>query len=105
VNRHLVHTSRPHETRTTTHLEAGDTLNNRSDNVKLLLGSLVVVSLPLESDSDSAGWGFDTSGPDGLVESWGDTDVLDTHRLLGKLDNGLDGFWCLCIVSLVQVGL
>lgn len=80
-----------------THLEAGDTLNNASNDVELLLGSLVVVSLPLQPDPDSSGRGSDTSGPDGLVESRRDSDVLDLHGLLRKLDNGLDGLGGLCL--------
>lgn len=87
------------------HLEAGDALDNARNNVKLLLGSLIIVSLPLESDSDSSGWGLDTSGPDGLVESGGDSDVVDTHRLLGELDDRLDGLGGLCDVSAERRGM
>lgn len=72
-------------------LEVGDALNNRGNNVELLLGSLVVVTLALETDTDAAGRRADTTGPEGLVESWGDTDVLDTHVLGGELLDGLDG--------------
>lgn len=74
-----------------THVEAGDTLDVAGQNVKLLLGVLVVVSLPLEPDSDSVGGRSDTSGPDGLVQGRADTHVLDAHRLLSELDDGLDG--------------
>ena len=62
-----------------THLERGNTLDDAGNNIKLLLGTLIIVSLSLESDSDSSRWGLDTSGPDGLVESRSDSDVLDTH--------------------------
>lgn len=72
-------------------LEAGDTLNNASDNVQLLLGTLIVVPLPLEPDPDPTGRRSDTSGPDGLVKTGGDTNIVNAHRLLGKLDNLLNG--------------
>lgn len=79
-----------------TYLEVGDTLDDTGDDVKLLLCSLVVVSLPLEPDPDSTGRGLDTSRPNGLVQSWADSDILDTHRGLSELLDGLDGLWCLC---------
>lgn len=66
------------------------------ENVKLLLGTLVVVPLPLEPDPDPVGRRSNTSGPDSLVETGGDTDVIDTHRLLSKLDDGLDGLGSPC---------
>lgn len=72
-------------------LEAGDTLNNASDNVQLLLSTLVVVPLPLEPDPDPAGRRSDTSGPDGLVKTGRDTDVVNAHRLLSELDDLLNG--------------
>lgn len=81
---------------TTTHLERSNTVNHTRDNVKLLLGTLVVVTLPLEPDADTARGGLDTAGPDGLVQRGGDTDVLDTHSLLGKGGDGLDGLGGLC---------
>jgi hypothetical protein len=84
-----------------THLEAGNTLDNGSENVKLLLGSLVIIPLSLEPDPNSSRGGLDTSGPNGLVESRRDSDILDTHRLLGELLDGLDGVGGLCIVSAV----
>lgn len=74
-----------------THVEAGDTLDVAGQNVELLLGVLVVVSLPLEPDSDSVGGRSDTSGPDGLVQGRADAHVLDAHRLLSELNDGLDG--------------
>ena len=74
-----------------THAEVSDTLDVAGQNVELLLGVLVVVSLPLEPDSDSVGGRSDTSGPDGLVQGRADAHVLDAHRLLSKLDDGLDG--------------
>lgn len=70
-----------------------------SQDVKLLLGALVVVSLPLEPDPDPVRGGSDTSGPDGLVKTGGDPDVLDTHRLLGKLDDRLDGLGSPCCIA------
>lgn len=79
-----------------TYLEVGDTLDDTGDDVKLLLCSLVIVSLPLEPDPDSTGRGLDTSRPNGLVQSWADSDILDTHRGLSELCDGLDCLWCLC---------
>jgi hypothetical protein len=74
-----------------THLEAGNTLDDGSENVKLLLGTLIIIPLPLEPDPDSSRGRLDTSRPNGLVESWRDTDIVDTHRLLCELLDGLDG--------------
>lgn len=78
------------------HLEAGNTLDVVSQDVKLLLGTLVVVSLPLQPDPDPVRGRSDTSGPDGLVETGGDSNVLNTHRLLSKLDDRLDGLGSPC---------
>jgi len=86
----------PDSSYATTHLEAGDSLDVVGQNVKLLLGTLIVVSLPLQPDPDSVRGRSNTSGPNGLVETGGDSNVLDAHRLLSKLDNGLDGLGSPC---------
>lgn len=77
-------------------LEGGNTLNDRGNNVELLLGTLVVVTLALETDTDAAGRRTDTARPEGLVEAGRDADVLDTHGLLGELLDGLDRLGGLC---------
>lgn len=58
-------------------LEVGDTLNDGGKGVELLLSILVVVSLSLETDSESLGRVSDTLGPDGLVELGVDPDPVD----------------------------
>lgn len=82
--------------RVLTYLEAGHTVHNARHHVELLLGTLVVVTLALESDAYALGGRFDTTGPNSLVETGRDADVLHTHRLLRELDNGLDGLGRLC---------
>jgi hypothetical protein len=57
-------------------LEVGDTLNDGGQGVELLLGVLGVVSLSLETDSESLGRVSDTLGPDGLVKLGVDPDPV-----------------------------
>ena len=47
--------------------------------------------LTLKLDPYSVGHALDAAGPERLVELGVDTDVLGAHRLLGKVDDGLDG--------------
>lgn len=58
--------------------------------------SLIIVPLPLEPDSDPFGRGLDPAQPEGLVETWGDSDVVDSHCFLGQVNDGFRGFGCLC---------
>ena len=72
-------------------MEVGDTKNRQRLDVKLLLGVLIVVPLPLESHTDPSRQVLDAEFPDLLVELGVDPDVVDAHRLLCKLDDLLDG--------------
>ena len=65
--------------------------NGDGIGVKLLLGSLVVVTLALKTHTKTAGEVLDTVLPYLLVELGVETDVLGAHGLLGESDDLLDG--------------
>ena len=88
-------------------------------SVKLLVGVLIFVSLPAQTNADALGWVSNTLGPNELVDISGDTDILGSHSLLGELLDLLDGLGCLglegslvgalgevdCVVTGDEVGL
>ena len=59
--------------------------------VVLLLGLIIFVTAPRETDADSTGDIPDTLLPDSLVQVFIKTNILGTHHLLGSLADGLDG--------------
>jgi len=59
--------------------------------VQLLLGILVIVTLTGQADANAVLDGLDTLGPDLLVQGRVQADIRGTHRLLGKVLDGLDG--------------
>lgn len=72
-------------------LGGAETKNGDGVGVKLLLGTLVVVTLALETHTQSAREVLDTVLPHLLVELGVQTDVLGAHGFLGEGDNLLDG--------------
>lgn len=72
-------------------LEVGDSGDDSGEGVESLLGALLVVSLSLESDSESLGDVLDTLAPDGLVELGVDSNVLGAHVLGSELLDRLQG--------------
>jgi hypothetical protein len=67
-----------------------DSLNVRE---KLLLSTLLVVSLSGDTDTDSVWDTLDTSGPKLLVQLRVDTDIRGTHLQLGELLDLSDSTW------------
>ena len=59
-----------------------------NENVELLLGVLVFVSLSSDSDADFAGNVADTVHPHKSVERGIDTDILNQTRQVSSLSSG-----------------
>lgn len=57
---------------------------------KLLLSTLLVVSLSRDTDSDSVGNALDTTLPELLVQLGVESNIRSTELLLGKVLDGLD---------------
>ena len=72
-------------------LSGAEAENGHGKGVELLLGALVVVTLALETHTQTAGEVLDTVLPYLLVELGVEADILGAHGLLGEGDDLLDG--------------
>merc|ERR1711917_42327 len=63
-------------------------------SVKFLGRVFVLVSLSVKPGTDSVLNVSDSTFPAGLVQTGVDSDIIGTHGLLGKLSDGINGFWC-----------
>lgn len=61
------------------------------DSVKLLLGLLIIVTLAIQTDTDTMRNVLNTMAPDSLVKLGVDTDILGSHQLLNEALDSLDG--------------
>jgi hypothetical protein len=71
----------------------GRDLDKLCQSVKLFIGIFVFVTLSRKTHTDSGRWVLDTSGPDVLVQTSIDSDILCCHGLLSKLADFLDCSW------------
>jgi hypothetical protein len=60
-------------------------------SVQSLLGFLILVTLAVQADADTVWDIADTTGPDELVQTDINTDIIGSHLLLGKGSELLDG--------------
>lgn len=69
---------------------SGSNIDSLDVGEKLLLSTLLVVSLSRDTDSDSVGNALDTTLPELLVQLGVESNIRSTELLLGKVLNGLD---------------
>jgi hypothetical protein len=71
----------------------GRNLNKLCQSVKLFVSIFVFITLLRKSYTGPGGWVLDTGGPDVLVQSSVNRNILGSHGLLSKLENFLDRPW------------
>jgi len=69
---------------------SGSNIDSLDVGEKLLLSTLLVVSLSRDTDSDSVGNALDTTLPELLVQLGVESNIRSTELLLGKVLDGLD---------------